>query len=202
MLRKSRQHLDLFWRLDLWRIGEPLRRPYLCRNRRPLSYNRWLLQSIFLLLPPGIRLHDQLGAGNQQRGIRSGRGAVGRRIHQPYFIAGRYAKQLRHKTHYILTVLVLYGINFLGIKLSARTQNVLTIFKAGMIVVLCTAIFKSDAVPAHTIAATPHSGNVITAFGLSLVAVFLPIRAMRKPSILAAILSTQKRTSRGRYLLG
>ena len=72
----------------------------------------------------------------------------------------------------ILTVLVLYGINFLGIKLSARTQNVLTIFKAGMIVMLCTAIFKSDAVPAHTIAATPHSGNVITAFGLSLVAVF------------------------------
>jgi APA family basic amino acid/polyamine antiporter len=72
----------------------------------------------------------------------------------------------------ILTVLVLYGINFLGIKLSARTQNVLTIFKAGMIVLLCTAIFNSDTVTAHAFVAVPHSGNVITAFGLSLVAVF------------------------------
>jgi len=72
----------------------------------------------------------------------------------------------------ILTVLVLYGINFLGIKQSARTQNVLTIFKAGMIVVLCTAIFQNTAVPAHAITAAPYSGNVITAFGLSLVAVF------------------------------
>lgn len=72
----------------------------------------------------------------------------------------------------ILTVLVLYAINFLGIKLSARAQNVLTIFKVGMIVVLCTAIFKSDALPVNPIAATPHSGSLITAFGLSLVAVF------------------------------
>lgn len=72
----------------------------------------------------------------------------------------------------ILTVLVLYAINFLGIKLSARAQNVLTIFKAGMILVLCTAIFKSDAQPVNPIAAIPHSGSLITAFGLSLVAVF------------------------------
>ncbi|OOQ60074.1 APC family permease [Mucilaginibacter pedocola] len=72
----------------------------------------------------------------------------------------------------ILTVLVLYGINFLGIKLSARTQNVLTIFKAGMIVVLCTAIFKSDALPVATSLTSQTDGNLVTAFGLSLVAVF------------------------------
>ncbi|MDB5127574.1 APC family permease [Mucilaginibacter sp.] len=72
----------------------------------------------------------------------------------------------------ILTVLFLYVINFLGIKLSARAQNVLTIFKVTAILVLCTAIFKSDDEPKAFIAVTPHTGSVITAFGLSLVAVF------------------------------
>ena len=73
----------------------------------------------------------------------------------------------------IATVLVLYIINFLGIKLSARAQNILTIFKVGMILVLCTAIFMSDGPSASSaVVAVPHSGSVITAFGLSLVAVF------------------------------
>ena len=73
----------------------------------------------------------------------------------------------------IATVLILYVINFLGIKLSARAQNVLTIFKVGMILVLCTAIFMNDAPSAASaVTAVPHSGSVVTAFGLSLVAVF------------------------------
>jgi APA family basic amino acid/polyamine antiporter len=72
----------------------------------------------------------------------------------------------------ILTVLLLYIINFLGIKLSARAQNVLTIFKVVAILVLCTAVFKSDVQPKTIVAIAPHTGSVITAFGLSLVAVF------------------------------
>ncbi|QHS55773.1 APC family permease [Mucilaginibacter sp. 14171R-50] len=72
----------------------------------------------------------------------------------------------------IFTVLLLYVINFLGIKLSARAQNVLTIFKVAAILVLCLAVFKTDAQPTTMIAIAPHTGNVITAFGLSLVAVF------------------------------
>jgi APA family basic amino acid/polyamine antiporter len=69
------------------------------------------------------------------------------------------------------SVLVLFAINFLGIKMSARTQNVLMPFKIGLILLICAAIFKSDAAPA-AIAAVPHQGNVFTAFGLSLVAIF------------------------------
>ncbi|RYY32987.1 MAG: amino acid permease [Sphingobacteriaceae bacterium] len=71
----------------------------------------------------------------------------------------------------IACILILYVINFLGIKMSARAQNVLTVFKVLMILVLCTVIFKSDIAPS-TFAAVPHSGNVVTAFGLSLVAIF------------------------------
>jgi len=71
----------------------------------------------------------------------------------------------------ITSVAILYVINFLGIKMSARTQSVLIIFKMGMIVLICTTVFKSDYLPVQ-IAIVPHSGNLITAFGLSLVAVF------------------------------
>jgi APA family basic amino acid/polyamine antiporter len=72
----------------------------------------------------------------------------------------------------IASVLLLYLINFLGIKLSARAQNVLTLFKVVAILVLCTAVFKSNVQPRAVIAIIPHTGSVITAFGLSLVAVF------------------------------
>lgn len=71
----------------------------------------------------------------------------------------------------IVSVLILYAINFLGIKMSARAQSVLITFKMGLILLICIAVFKSDAAPAF-IQATPHTGNLVTAFGLSLVAVF------------------------------
>src|SRR6201994_5008712 len=65
----------------------------------------------------------------------------------------------------IVSVLILYAINFLGIKMSARTQSVLITFKMGLIILVCLAVFKSDAAPA-AIVATPHTGSLITAFGL------------------------------------
>ncbi|MEO6149129.1 MAG: amino acid permease, partial [Mucilaginibacter sp.] len=69
------------------------------------------------------------------------------------------------------SILILYLINFLGIKMSARAQNVLTVFKVLMVLVLCTVIFKSDVNPS-AFKVIPHGGNVVTAFGLSLVAIF------------------------------
>ncbi len=71
----------------------------------------------------------------------------------------------------ISSVLILYVVNYLGIKTSARLQNLLTIFKVTMIVLLCTAIFKHDLPPAvNTI--IPMQGNIVTAFGLCLIPVF------------------------------
>lgn len=90
----------------------------------------------------------------------------------PILLPANYQDATGTKLTTILTVLLLYVINFLGIKLSARAQNLLTIFKVAMIIILCTAVFKSDVKPHNIIAAMPHSGSVITAFGLSLVAVF------------------------------
>ena len=74
----------------------------------------------------------------------------------------------------ISSVVILYIINLLGIKMSARTQNVLTIFKISMILILCTAIFKSDITPGtyHVINQVVNNNYSVSAFGVSLVAVF------------------------------
>ena len=50
----------------------------------------------------------------------------------------------------VAAILILYGINLLGIKMGARTLNVLMIIKIGMLVLLIGAMFfaASDAVPA------------------------------------------------------
>ncbi|HAL83004.1 MAG TPA: serine/threonine protein kinase, partial [Mucilaginibacter sp.] len=90
---------------------------------------------------------------------------------KPFLLPASLQNDWGTKIITISSVGVLYVINFLGIKMSARTQNVLIIFKMSMIVLICTTVFKSDVAPEH-IAAVPHSGNMITAFGLSLVAVF------------------------------
>jgi len=90
---------------------------------------------------------------------------------KPFLLPASLQNDLGTKIITITSVAVLYVINFLGIKMSARTQSVLIIFKMSMIILICTAIFKSDYVPVQT-AAVPYSGNMITAFGLSLVAVF------------------------------
>ncbi|RFZ90161.1 APC family permease [Mucilaginibacter conchicola] len=90
----------------------------------------------------------------------------------PILLPASLQNQLGTKITTILTVLILYVINFLGIKLSARAQNVLTLFKVVAILVLCTAIFKSDASVPHPAITPAQDGNMITAFGLSLVAVF------------------------------
>ena len=90
---------------------------------------------------------------------------------KPFLLPASWQGDAGTKVITISSVLVLYVINFLGIKMSARTQNVLMIFKIGLILLICAAIFKSD-VPPSVVAATPHTGSLVTAFGLSLVAVF------------------------------
>ncbi len=71
----------------------------------------------------------------------------------------------------LASVLILYVLAFFGIKVSARTQNLLTLFKVLAIVVLCTAVFMHD--DSHVVATgVPHTGSLITALGLSLVPIF------------------------------
>lgn len=74
----------------------------------------------------------------------------------------------------ISSILLFYGINLLGLKMSARTQNVLTIIKISMILLLISPLFftgihPTASITAHTI--DPTLKEYIKAFGIGLVAV-------------------------------
>ncbi|MGZ3750314.1 MAG: APC family permease [Mucilaginibacter sp.] len=90
---------------------------------------------------------------------------------KPFLLPATLQNATGTKIITIASVLLLYLINFLGIKMSARTQSVLIAFKMALILLICLAVFKSNAAPA-AIVATPHTGGLVTAFGLSLVPVF------------------------------
>jgi basic amino acid/polyamine antiporter, APA family len=73
----------------------------------------------------------------------------------------------------IVAILIFYGINLLGLKMSARTQNILTIIKISMIVLLITPLFLSNGtVPQiNTTTATIPFTEILKGFGIGLVAV-------------------------------
>lgn len=72
-----------------------------------------------------------------------------------------------------LTVIIFYSVNLLGLKMSARVQNVLTIIKIGLVILLISALFTGDYANTFTTIPAVHPGwaSAIKAFGACLVAV-------------------------------
>ncbi|THU41462.1 APC family permease [Niastella caeni] len=72
-----------------------------------------------------------------------------------------------------IAVIVFYGVNLLGLKMSARTQNVLTVIKIGLVIFLISALFTGDyATPFTPVSvAEPDIMSTLKAFGACLVAV-------------------------------
>ena len=99
---------------------------------------------------------------------------IGAQYINPIIMPANLQNDVGIKIMTITSVLILYIINFLGIKMSARTQNVLTIFKISMILILCTAVFKSHVtLGVYKIIEQVNDNNYsVSAFGISLVAVF------------------------------
>lgn len=73
----------------------------------------------------------------------------------------------------ISSILLFYGVNLLGLKMSARTQNVLTIIKISMILLLITPLFFAAPQHVPNIVSTidPTMMEYIKAFGIGLIAV-------------------------------
>ena len=69
-----------------------------------------------------------------------------------------------------LIIQLLYGINLAGIKMGARTQNLLSLLKIAMIIVFCFAIFGKHAPQETTTVAA--NWNFTHAFGLALISIF------------------------------
>ena len=74
----------------------------------------------------------------------------------------------------ISAIIIFYGINLLGLKMSAKTQNVLTVIKITLILLLITPIFFASPSAVSTIIPTgisPTFMEYLKAFGIGLVAV-------------------------------
>lgn len=75
----------------------------------------------------------------------------------------------------IFSIAVFYGVNLLGLKMSAKAQNILTIIKISMILLLMAPLFfatsSASLIQPGMQEATPAFAEYIKAFGIGLVAV-------------------------------
>lgn len=74
----------------------------------------------------------------------------------------------------ILAVLIFYGVNLAGLKMSAKTQNVLTVIKIVLVLLLIAPVFFADGSAATSLLPTtvsPTLREYVKAFGIGLVAV-------------------------------
>ncbi len=74
----------------------------------------------------------------------------------------------------IAAIVIFYGVNLMGLKMSAKTQNVLTVIKITLILLLITPIFFASPAATSAVAPTaisPTFMEYLKAFGIGLVAV-------------------------------
>jgi basic amino acid/polyamine antiporter, APA family len=75
----------------------------------------------------------------------------------------------------IVAIVIFYGVNLAGLKMSAKTQNVLTVIKITLILLLIAPLFFADnnatVQQLNTAAVSPTFKEYIKAFGIGLVAV-------------------------------
>ncbi len=74
----------------------------------------------------------------------------------------------------IVSIVIFYGVNMMGLRLSARTQTILTIIKISMILLLITPLFFATGDSSTVSLVTVHNQTLIEyvkAFGIGLVAV-------------------------------
>ena len=116
-----------FYRLDIWRHVVALRCIDLCRNWVPLSRYRRIFQDIFLRLSPIYCLFHQLHHSWLNTRI----------AEQCLLLVPGYINQVifprcsrHHKGPHIMAAISFSGVNLLGLKMSAKTQNVLMLIKS------------------------------------------------------------------------
>src|SRR6478736_4146218 len=71
-------------------------------------------------------------------------------------------------------IILFYGVNLMGLKMSSRTQNVLMIIKIGLVVLLISSLFFPSNYASQTIKAIvpdPSWNDYIKSFGIALIAV-------------------------------
>ena len=105
----------------------------------------------------------------------------------------------------IAAIIIFYGVNLLGLKMSARAQNVLTVVKITMILLLVTPLFfatHSAPVIAVTHSASPGFTEYLKAFGIGLVAVSFTYGGYQQTINFGAEVNEPKKNIPGGIFLG
>ena len=84
-----------------------------------------------------------------------------------------HAIQIQEIVISIVAIFVFYGVNLLGLKMSARTQNVLTVIKISLILLLITPLFFAGHSQSGVVSQLVSPGwfNYLKGFGAGLIAV-------------------------------
>lgn len=97
-------------------------------------------------------------------------------------------------------MLLLFGINFLGIRLGAAAQNMLSVIKIMLMLIFISAVFfLPESVTTPSLAASPvPAGNILSMLGVSLIAVFFSYGGYQNTSNLGGdVENPQKNIPRG-----
>ena len=86
-------------------------------------------------------------------------GVIGAEYIGYFFYGNQQTPELFRQLVTTGAVTVFYLINLLGLRMSSRVQNILTIFKILLIVLLLTSVFGQHPVLAHAHAIQPVGGN-------------------------------------------
>ena len=98
---------------------------------------------------------------------------VGAEYINPVLLPLAWQNETGIKLTAVVAILVLYGLNFLGIKMGARTQNILSLIKIAMLVVFCCALFGPHQInQVQLSSAGMGSLDFVKALGVSLISVF------------------------------
>ncbi|HXB10474.1 MAG TPA: APC family permease, partial [Bacteroidia bacterium] len=98
---------------------------------------------------------------------------VGAEYIQPVIVPAEWMHIFTPKIIGLIVVTGIYIINYLGIRMGARAQNILSGLKIAMILLLCLPLFGAKAAAVNT-AALPHQSptDALTALGVCLIAIF------------------------------
>jgi len=97
---------------------------------------------------------------------------VGAEYIKPLVLPATMQTELASRLIAFTMMVVLFAVNFSGIKMSARVQNMLSVLKIGMILLLCLAVFGTKSADTGIATVVQPGGNPLKALGLAMIPVF------------------------------
>ena len=119
---------------------------------------------------------------------------VGAEYITPVLLPVEMQAQLYVQLTALCMILILFGLNYAGIKTGARAQNILSGIKIVMILFFSSAIFFSDPAAAPVQSTLTSSGSFMTVLGISLISVFFTYGGYQNTMNLGADVRNPQRT--------